>query len=151
MFWKTATSEFVVNTILTDVWRIKTSKLPPEAFQDTNISGYGDGILVCLRWVPRIKFKSSWWWFQPNPSEKIMRSRKSSNWIMKPQGLEWRFQKYLSCHHLKICYMKCRKQSCISLPIQNSRGVAKRDPSAHSLEQPGWREVNSKSMDPRVA
>ena len=37
----------------------------------------------------------SGWWFFTNPSPKIC----SSNWIMKPQGSGWTFQKCLSCHH----------------------------------------------------
>ena len=28
-----------------------------------------------------------------------------SNWIMKPQGSAWKFQKYLSCHHLGFIWL----------------------------------------------
>ena len=38
---------------------------------------------------------SSWWLNQP-----IWKKKCASAWIMKPQGSRWKFQKYLSCHHL---------------------------------------------------
>ncbi len=35
------------------------------------------------------------WWFFPTH----LKNMRKSNWIMKPQGSGWKFQKSLSCHH----------------------------------------------------
>ena len=63
-----------------------------------------DTICVSLKSLPfpfpqkknwrSLSWRFDFWWFQP--IWKIC----SSKWVHLPQGSGWKFQKYLSCHHL---------------------------------------------------